>query len=353
MGFDRRERRGSLGSEDLPMMRLMTFLLVIWGSAALADRPAIPGEDDAAFVEARSAWLDGDDHFALQKLGGLAADGNTAAQILLARIGEEPNMHRQVTRDLSRKDRIGLLRQEGGLSGTSWLEAAEGNSELARALVLRKVAFSSEDGGEGGLMAPEAMEAVRLLLQYNEVALATDVAFKLFDGGFLREIVSLLDEYGDELDRIAKILLYVAYTSLDPDFDLSENTHLVEGVEPEDIFALRHMHPQVLKENADLRKAVVLFAEMVQPWTPLREMCEVSCPNSYNTCLIAGVTSMGVARRYPFASPLDSLVPEEDYWRSARIRGDVARKLFEIQPDFKIGASFDQCFADTVTALAQ
>lgn len=52
------------------MMRLMTFLLLMWGSAVLADRPAIPGEEDTAFVEARNAWLDGDDLYALQQLGG-------------------------------------------------------------------------------------------------------------------------------------------------------------------------------------------------------------------------------------------------------------------------------------------
>lgn len=285
--------------------------------------------------------------------GGLAADGNTAAQILLARIAEEPNMHRHVTGDMARGDRIGLLRQKGGLSGTSWLDAAEDNSELARALVLRKVAFTSEDGGEGGLMAPEAMEAVRLLLDYGEVVLATDVAFKLFDGVFLREIVSLLGEYGDDLDRMSQLLGVSARIGLNPDIALNDVAQLAGGVQPQDIIALRHLHPQTLADNPDLQDTVVRFAELVQPWTPLREMCEVSCPNSYNACLLAGVTSIGVARRYPFASPLDSLVPEQDYWRSARIRGDVARKLFEIQPDFKIGASFDQCFADTITALAQ
>lgn len=335
------------------MMRLMTFLLLMWGSAVLADGSAIPGEDDAAIIAARSAWLDGDDLYALQQLRILAVDGNTAAQILLARIAEEPNMHRHVTGDMNRKDRIALLRQEGGLSGTSWLEAAERNSELARALVLRKVAFRSEAGGAGGQVAPEAMEAVRLLLDYNEVALATDVAFKLFDGVFLREIVSLLGQYGEDLDRISQLLGVSAQIGLNPDTELYDVAQLADGVQPEDIIALRHMHPQTLVENPDLQETLVRFAELVQPWTPLRNLCEVSCPNSYNTCLVAGVTSMGVARRYPFASPLDSLVPEEDYWRSARIRGDVARKLFEIQPDFKIGASFDQCFADTVTALAQ
>lgn len=335
------------------MMRLMTFLLLMWGSAVLADRPAIPGEEDTRFVEARSAWLDGDDLYALQQLKLLAVDGNTAAQILLARIAEEPNMHRHVTGDMGRKDRIDLLRQEGGLSGTSWLEAAEESSDLARALILRNVAFSSEEGGAGGQVAPEAMEAVRLLLSYDEVALATDVAFKLFDGVFLREIVSLLGEYGDELDRMSQLLGVSAKIGLNPETDLNDVAQLADGVQPQDIIALRHLHPQTLAENPDLQDTVVRFAELVQPWTPLRDLCEVSCPNTYNACLLAGVTSIGVARRYPFASPLDSLVPEEDYWRSARIRGDVARKLFEIQQDFKIGASFDQCFADTVNALAQ
>lgn len=335
-------------------MRWFLILVVfLFGGPALADRPRIPGEDAAGFTDALEAWLDGDDLTALNDLKGLAEEGNTAAQILLARIAEEPHMHRHVTGGMARADRIALLRQPGGLSGTSWLEAAQGESELAQALILGKTAFTSEKTSDGRVIAPEAMQAVRMMLGYGEVALATEVAFKLFDGGFLREILSLMDEHGVQLDRIAKLLEISALIGLNPDMPIDEIGRAAGGVQPQDILSLRHIHPQVLKDSPQARDAVVRFSEMVIPWTPLRELCEISCPNSYNECLIAGVTSIGVARRYPFASPVESLVPQEEYWHSARLRGDIARRLFELDRDFAIGASFDQCFADTISALAQ
>ena len=331
---------------------LILFVFLICGPA-LADRSALPGEDAAGFIEARDAWLDGDDLAALEALKGLAEGGNTAAQILLARIAEEPHMHRHVTRDMARSERISLLRQPGGLSGTSWLDVAQDSSTLAQALILGKVAFTSEETSDGQAIAPEAMQTVQILLEYGEVAKATDVAFKLFDGYFLRELLSLIEAHGAQLDRIAQLLKLGALIGLNPDKTNEIAAQSMGIVKPEDFLELRHVHPQFLKESKETREGVVRISERVAAWTPLREFCEISCPNTYNDCLIAGVTSIGVARRYPFASPVESLVPQEDYWRSARIRGDVARRLYELENDFAIGASFDQCFAETITALAQ
>jgi len=303
----------------------MRWILIVWlfvfGGPVLADRPFIPGEDAVEFSDALNAWLDGDDLVALQGFKGAAEGGNTAAQILLARIAEEPHMHRHVTGDMSRKDRIELLRQPGGLSGTSWLDVAQEQSALAEGLVLRKVAFTSEETNDGNRVAPEAMRAVELLLAYGEIELATEVAFKLYDGGFLREILSLLDKFDGQLNRIAILLKMSALIEMNAEKAEEIAVEFVGLFEAADMIELRRIHPQVLKDNSTVRDTVVLLAEQVEAWTPLRELCEISCPNTYNDCLVAGVTSIGVARRYPFSSPVESLVLTEDYWHSARIRG--------------------------------
>lgn len=323
-----------------------------------APAQTLPGQEAPAFQAALSAWLDGDDLPALQALGDEARAGNTAAQILLARISEEWHLHRHVTDPLPRAERIALLKQPQGISGTSWLAAAQAASPLATALILRKQAFTSLTLPDGSKQAPEAMAAVAILLEHGEQALATEVAFKLFDAVFLAEVLTLLDSYQDLLDPSVedlrvRALLLLAEASDTPDALRAEAADLRASQSDADRLALGHVFPaQVVHDPAALTR-LRLSAEDVTAWTPMRQLCEVSCPNSYETCLVAGAVSLGYGRRAPFASPLQSLIPDEAYWQSPRMRGDAARRMTEIPDAFNAATALDQCFADTVSALAQ
>ncbi len=132
---------------------------------------AVPGEDASGYQAAVQLWLDGaDDLEALRQLSGLANEGNTAAQVLLARIGGHSHLISHVTDGLPRNERVALLRQPGGLSGRSWLEAAAELSPLASAL---------SDSADRELRP----EAVVPLFELGETAVATRAFAALFNNG--------------------------------------------------------------------------------------------------------------------------------------------------------------------------
>ena len=344
--------------------RFIAIIAIVWAGSAWAERPAIDGETAQAFQEARAAWLDGDDLVSLRALKSLAEHGNTAAQILLARIAEEPHMHRHVTGEMTRAERIELLRSTGGLSGSSRLSEAASSSELAAAILLSKVGFTSAKRDDGTEYSPEAEEAVEILLKYGETELAAEVVFKLFDGFFLRQTLDLIGAYGNQLSPVIEPIRLSTEQSLAA-IDVLGEEGAVDGdlfemfksqrdaLAPEILLAGTHSTMINIGQDPEIQQFIRTNAEKVNSWKPLRELCEVSCPSSYSDCLLAGAASMSAGRKFPFASPLESLISTEDYWSSARVRGDAARRMFEVQQRFEIGASFDQCFAETVTALAQ
>lgn len=336
---------------------VLTVVMSFAASLAAADGP-VAGADAPDFVQARDAWLDGDDLLALRALKTLAEGGNTAAQILLARIAEEPHMHRHVTGQMARADRIDLLRQPGGLSGTSWMNKAAVSSELASAMILAKARFTSVTREDGSVYSPEADAAVTVLLEHGERDLATEVVFKLFDGAYLRPTLDLIERHDGLGSVVEPIRLSVeqSLAAIEAGADSDMFAFFAEqrqAIPPEDVLAGTHVRLADLTQDAEYQAFVMQNAEKVPSWTPLRDMCEVSCAPSYSTCLLAGVASMSAGRKLPFASPAQSLIPTQDYWSSARIRGDAARRMFEVSQLFEIGARFDQCFADTVRALAQ
>ncbi|MDG2257179.1 MAG: hypothetical protein P8L68_01640 [Paracoccaceae bacterium] len=343
---------------------LLIALSTIWASAALSETLDTPGIDAPEFLEAKAAWLDGDDMVALTALAHLSRGGNTAAQLLLARIAEEPHMHRQVTGDMTRAEKIALLRQPGGLSGTSWLDAATEEAALARYLVIAKQGYTSVTRDDGSQYSPEADLAVSGLTLFGETELATEVVFKLHDGFFLDETLDLLVTYEEYLDPMVEVLKVSLEQSADAFAIMSEGGSLsaetqTEYADQRDVIAPAHRLATAgfgledIKSDAGLQDFIRQHAENVGAWTPLRHLCETSCPESYSDCLLAGATSMTAGRLFPFASPLQLLVSTEEYWKSARMRGDAARRMAEIGLNFDAAKGFDQCFAETVTALVR
>ncbi len=343
---------------------LIIALSVVWASAALGEALDTPGIDAPEFLEAKAAWLDGDDMVALKALAELSRTGNTAAQLLLARIAEEPHMHRHVTGDLARAERLSLLRQPGGLSGTSWLDAATEESALARYLVIAKQGYTSITREDGSQYSPEADLAVSGLTLFGETELATEVVFKLHDGFFLDETLDLIVNYEEYLDPMIGTLKISLEQSADAFAIMADGGNLSAekqavfaeqraAIAPEYRLAAAGFGLEDIKSNSDLQDFIRQHAENVGAWTPLRHLCETSCPESYSNCLLAGATSMTAGRLFPFASPLQLLVSTEEYWNSARIRGDAARRMAEVGVNFDAAKGFDQCFAETITALAR
>lgn len=71
--------------------------------------------------DALAQWLAGQEETGLKALRALAASGGQQAQLALGLIDAEPLYHGPWLQSRDRAARIALLRQPGGLSGTSWL----------------------------------------------------------------------------------------------------------------------------------------------------------------------------------------------------------------------------------------
>jgi hypothetical protein len=115
------------------MRRILAFaalLLLTLGTASPAAE--LRGQDDPGFQSALALWLDDDDETALTELAALAAEGNRAAQVLLAQIDVTPWFQGPWLVGLPRKERNALLRAPGGLSGRSWMQVAAEDTPLAR-----------------------------------------------------------------------------------------------------------------------------------------------------------------------------------------------------------------------------
>jgi hypothetical protein len=107
-----------------------------------------------------AGWLDGDDVGPLAQLAELARGGDERAMFMLERINKRPSALSPYLQSLSRRERLALLRAEGGLSGTSWLKRVKKQQELASALLKANVIGKRWDAikifakyGENGLLA--------------------------------------------------------------------------------------------------------------------------------------------------------------------------------------------------------
>lgn len=111
----------------------MIALVALWAVLAPGTARAVAGQDAPEFTAAVEAWLQGREETALENLSALAADGNAAAQILLAILDVTPAYQGDFLSGLPRDRRIALMRAPGGLSGQSWMRVAAGDEPLAQA----------------------------------------------------------------------------------------------------------------------------------------------------------------------------------------------------------------------------
>ena len=87
------------------------------------------------FQTALTAWLDEDDQTSLPELAALAAEDNSAAQVLLGLVDRAPPLQGPWLANLPRSERIALIRAPGGLSGRSWMISAVGRHTARAAWV--------------------------------------------------------------------------------------------------------------------------------------------------------------------------------------------------------------------------
>ena len=310
---------------------LRVLIALVWAFALsgplVAEPRSISGSDDAAYVQAVNDWLQGtDDLAALQSLSDLAQGGNTAAQILLASIASRGHMHVHVTKDLPRKERVALLRMPGGLSGKSWLAAAETTEPLATALL--QVAQVSEK-----------WPAIMALLSYGETAEALLAARSRMMQGETAQMLQAFQDFEADIPDEATFLLmqelvfqamatggqrYVGSARIGSMLTRSEAAAPARLVWETVAFGPLIFDP-------DYRASVVKNVDAVPSWTPIRRFCEMACGGeeaAMCTAFGAGLNAQG-----PFATrgPREALLPNEAYWASPRMTGDLARQSWPLE----------------------
>jgi hypothetical protein len=300
------------------VLSLLPHITQAQSDPAQSDPAPIPGSDDPTYAAARDGWLSRtDDIAALQALGRLAADGNTAAQILLARLERTPHLTAHLTEGMARADRIALLRQPGGLSGRSWMEAAAETSPLAQAFLDNATQDTRTD-------------SLRLLFTSGEHAFAT------------RSLPGLLSHDPDEwalamqdmdvMPDEARVLI-ASVASMEVFFRSGMRIDIANPVSdrrpPEISLIWNPVDPFEARLDPDARALAMTHAVNIPSHAPLRRLCAEQCGTDLNACMAAGAALLGISAApiMPFDSPSGALIPNDTYWASPRIEADILRLL--------------------------
>ena len=320
-------------SMTLRQLASLLTALCLSGAATAETLPPVPGSEDAAYKTAVADWLGGQDTTALRALSDLAGGGNTAAQILLGRISENAAFYKHLSATMPRKERIALMRQPGGLSGRSWLLAAEGSEPLAAALLQ-------------AAQPDKRADAIAPLLDLGELSTAMRTGLDMLYYGEAEPLLMAISGRTD-LPREAMFLGVAALDFIVPGAFSDATQGLAAHPElPVDVtLTWVAPSPANLSQDKAMRDLVAETAPQVRAWTPLVAFCDRHCPDSPGTCAALGA-ALAPKGPFPFESPSQRLIPDEVYWSSARMEGDLARGYMDLSnPDKKAELTrIDACF---------
>ncbi len=281
------------------LARILALLFLLLPSALPAE---VPGQDGAEFRAALERWLD-DDETALTAMAGLAREGNRAAQVLLALVDVRADLQGPWLAGLGREARIALMRQPGGFSGTSWMEAAAGDAELARLWLLRWRADAPAETVLAFARIGEPRAARETVLALAARQDGTIGALAASDG-YPPELRNLAwRKWEGEAGGAARIAAEIA------------------ALAPGDPQITAYRAGEVVQADRDAWLAEAPVA------APLRAFCEASCPESGSACLRAGFAMLrglgGLARA---GTPSETLIPAEAWDASPLGRAVLLRR---------------------------
>jgi hypothetical protein len=309
------------------------FGLLLSGEVRAAD---LAGENDPRFRAAFEVWLADYDEAALPALAALARDGNRAAQVLLALSDVITPLQGPWLAGLPRAERIALMRQPGGLSGRSWMEAAAVDTPLAAAwLSLWRGADRDEVALARAFAAMGEQRAVSEAL----------IAMSLSDR---RGVAVLADDpvYPPSL----RFLIWREWAG-DPVNELRI---------AREVAALPPGDPQIMVVTGERPGPVERATWLAEsaPAAPLRAFCDFVCPDSRASCLDAAYALHGNnAEIDGFGSPVESLISSARWAMTPRGRGMVLRRTLPTKPVLRsrvLGeiAGRDACFGAALAGEA-
>lgn len=309
-------------------------LAIFVAGAVCADD--LPGQDDERFQAALALWLDNDEATALPDLAALAAEGNRAAQVLLALIDGWTALQGPWLETRSREERIALMRQPGGLSGRPWMLKAAEDTALARLWIAPPDPSQMADTARAFAALGEARAA--------RIVLANLARYR--DRGF----AVLADDPAYPPDM--RYLIWREWTA-DPSTRPKAEAE-VAAAHPGDPqlvrFDFRDIEPTALADWL----ARAPLAE------PLRATCAVLCPADAQSCTEGAFIALG-SLAYPVGNhgaltssgtPSETLIPPEVWNASPRGRAAVLRQGRPAPGVAQQAGVGDTCFADAVATEA-
>lgn len=260
-------------------------------------QPQLAGSNDSEFMTALDAWLADDDETALAALARLAQDDNTAARILLGLIDKSPALQGPYLAHLPRAQRLTLLRQPGGLSGRSWLDAVADHPLVATWRALWEVNATPDVVvrfhalGEGRA----AREAMITLAMRNHAA--------------LRQI---------DPEQADPDLLYLLWRARD-----DQGRRTIENMIPP-------THPQrtLIGQRLDARDVDRWLATSTAA-APIAALCRAACPSDgEETCRGTAYRALGsYSALMTMGTPSDALVDQATFLQSPRGLASVLRRM--------------------------
>ncbi|MBO9396700.1 hypothetical protein J7400_08410 [Shimia sp. R9_2] len=313
------------------------FFVIAWISVVgicSASAEVVDGANAADFERAKTMWLQGSDLDALQTLAELSRGGNVAAKILLSRIAQTPHLSGHVSEKLDRKERVSLFREPKGLSGRDWLKSASNESDLAAAMW----AFQSSAAS-----ASNPVQYLEELIAHGEYKMALLYMKPLLFGEHGFSVAQLLVSHEADfgaagryvlgqflVDTASKSAGSTEYSVQQADFahglslQSNQNTLASIGSFPIGEAGI------TLPEDPQLRSEIADAVGALPEFEPLVNFCQQTCaPHDLQYCLASGAYAApkGVLFPFPFASPAQSLVSDEEYIQSGRVMLDVGRIL--------------------------
>lgn len=294
----------------------------------------LAGADDPVLQAAIETWLRDDDRNSLPVFAELAATGNIAARLLLARIEDTERAAGEFVNGLSRKERVAMFRSDSGkgVFRPSWLktEAQQGNqlaSELLRASALEV-----------------DIAAIERLFQIGEVEATYDL---------IRQVAA--NGSAGEKDRLAEVLpptsdlapyLQALRTETNPGLAALQIT--IAGMETVDA------NPDAATEaaatfvewgylngiqNVDFDPANRYYADLAA-WigsatsmAPIAGLCRKLCDaDGFQACTVNAFGLVGgYYKAIHFDSPLEALIEQSRYVESERASGMLLRRISSLR----------------------
>ena len=307
----------------------MTAVLFLCLSAALrtAASLTLDGSDDPAFADAIEIWLDGSDRDSLPVLADLAAKGNTAARLFLSRIEREDRASSRFLDNLGPSGRRNLFRAaiEQKRMKPSWMQVlAKNGNPLASALM------------DAAAPTPN-IDAIRKLRSMGEFQ-ATDHPLRIVGfNGTQAERDEVISE-GLVLPELVPYLLYHHETP-EPQGDglaalrhiLGDKAPVLDGHDPDTLDMARLLGVGFgytsLSPTNKWRRPVEQWLLSSPDMRPVADLCRQTCPSDPGGCAITiAALTAGYFEMIRMDSPLESVVPQDRFLKSARARRWTLRR---------------------------